>query len=842
MEPLTLHLVEAVMRLNKTLFLGCTAFALLAVMPAIGPALAQSAEVTGYTVDRAEVSFGNDTGSFVRNADGQWVQLSAKGQVLFRFEEAGRDATSLFLFDRSRNFRMQLDLGDSTLSFRDAANQKAVFATITSAYAAAPSGGSNRAPSQTTSSATQTKQPTPNQQDDANFNPFADDTAPGNAATTTPSQTTRNPRDAINAAGGRPAFTQTGGAGGGAGGGGTTSTAKASALSFDGPWVADGEIATETGDGIATGVTWRFPEAIWIQTEADGSLTIDFDAVPPAAPTSVSLSKTADNQYAGSGYTAQFTPITAKNIRLLLTGGGRRRDFSISKVPSGAKLSRSRIKPDSDEEIDTFTAGNLVPRYNDMFLSYRAEKMDLFNAGKGQGLPIFKAPSTTDFSIERNLQSKTVPYGVRGKEIRRTEGNQLESVITNASSFEKSMSVNYGVSGSFRGVSAGAEATREQSRGSNQSAGTTKAFGLARAEIYVLFLDKPNAILEPDFKYDILELAKGSITAEQFRIKYGTHYANAIHFGGIGKAERTVTTRDFKEWAKESTSVKVNGGMDAGPAASVKANGGLTLASGSSQGGTSMFSNEKWSSVGGSGSMTPNGWSVDERNSVPVRYDLKPLSELISPIFFGEEWSTPLRSGLIQARAMLDNEITRYLRSQPKAEDRSTGPLVYQLTFHSIQCVNNGDDGKAPAELYGKLKAVVRSLDGEEAIQLIDASEDLMKTVSCDGGEELPIDKTALVVASRDASAEQGSFHLYAEGLKENDPTALLIDDPINVLPLGMTMIGNLPIPEFGKWVKFKDWNASTPRTDIPGTQVSNIGNATEGPDLRVRVSFKLIQ
>ncbi len=819
------------------LLLNCATAGIVLVSPLAGPVLAQEQVVNGLNAARVEFN----QGSVIESAaPGVWQEYDPQGRPNFRFEERGRDDWSIYLYDPSRNMQVQIDLHTRQLLMVLPNGERPAFGTITGASGTPKMAAHQPAPSPRQSLQNQSAHTVPAApsaapaapktvaQDDE-FNPFADPAQSG-PASASPAQTTagsapnpRSPRDVIAAAAGQPAFTR------GAPAAGSAASGSASSI-FDGPWVANTKVADSRGDGIASAVTWNMREAIWI-TSTDSAITIHFDANPVG---SLTLAKVSDTQYSGGGYSARFKVIDRKNMRLTLTGGGSSREYAISKGPSGVKLSRTRSRPETDEEIDTFTAGNLIPRYNDMLFSFRSEKMDLFSANRGRALQIFKGPESTDFSIEPDFQAKTIPLGLRAVEIRRSEGNQLEAVITNTASFEKSMSMNFGISGSFKGVSGGWEFSREESKGADRSDGSTKAFGLARAEVYALLLDKPNMLLSADFRYDILQLAEGEISAQAFVGKYGTHYANAIHYGGIGKAQRTVTTAEFKQWTKESTGYKQEGGFDAGPAGSIKAKGGLTMASGDSRGGSSMFSTENWSASGGSGSMTSLGWNVDERNAVPVRYDLRPLSDLISPIFFGEEWSTSARGGLLQARSSLDAEITRTLQSQPKASDRLLGPIIYRLKFHSLVCVNNGDDGKDDAELYGQIKAKVHGLEGFQDVMLLDASVDNMATLSCSGGKEYPIGREVLVAGNRTPNgAGQGSFQIQATAVHENDPTALVIDDPITVWP---------PSPAFDAYIFLKDWNAKQPRTDIAGTAITNPKGKTEGPDIRVKVSFEAIQ
>lgn len=808
---------------------------------------AQAQTVDGRNV--ASISFDGTTGTetIASTGDKRWDHVDGRGQLIASLNEIQRDDWSVYLQNAARDTIFQIDLFTGKVTTNSSAAGRRELGTIASRSMQA--GPRQTAMSAATPSPAPTPRVTPTPTPaptpapgtgDADFDPFADPSDPADTAAT-PSSEPRDNRSIItSAANKQPAFTQR-----------VNDTVSAAAKpAFNGQWIAEGKEAESSGNGIDSAITWAFPEALWINTATDRSISIHFDANPNG---SITLTKVGEGQFSGSGYSANFAVIDKKNIRLTLTGGSSSREFRIATVPSGAKLSRSRIQPETDEEIDTFTAGNLVPRFNDMFFSYRSEKMDLFSSQRGVALRIFKAPGTTDFSIESNFQSKTIPYGLRAKEIRVTEGKQLESMITNMASFEKSMSMNFGVTGSFKGATFAADASREVSSGAERSDGGTKAFGVARTEIYVLFLDKPNMLLDPGFKYDVLQLAENRMTAQAFRSKYGTHYANAIHYGGIGKNQRTVTTAEYKRWAKESTSYKQEGGFDGGPAATLKSRGGFTQASGNSNGGNSMFSSETWTAVGGSGSMGPNGWNVDQTNTVPVRYDLRPLSELISPMFFGEEWSSPKRAGLLNARAMLDREITSHMQSQPQPLDRNFGPTIYELTFHSLECVNNGDEGRAAAGLYGKITARLWEIDAEPTSLVLfnNPTEGDDQMVKCDGSPGIPINQTVYLTSLKTGTDrnKHAAFQITTEGLFENDNSFTDLDDPIQSMkqndPRGILAGVN---PTFAQqfrdigWLYLKDWKADSPRTDLAETVITNSPGVSYGPNLRIRVSFKEVQ
>ena len=89
-----------------------------------------------------QVDFGQSggrLGSYVRTASGQWEERNTQGQVLFRFLETGRDRTSVYLEDRTRNVSIQIDLSTRKIIYSDAKTAKVplydvVSSSTTAAY------------------------------------------------------------------------------------------------------------------------------------------------------------------------------------------------------------------------------------------------------------------------------------------------------------------------------------------------------------------------------------------------------------------------------------------------------------------------------------------------------------------------------------------------------------------------------------------------------------------------------------------------------------------------------------------------------------------------------------
>ena len=58
-------------------------------------------------------------GSFVSRGGGQWQELNASGQVGFTFQETGRDATTIHLFDASRSVYLDLEIANKRVQYKD---------------------------------------------------------------------------------------------------------------------------------------------------------------------------------------------------------------------------------------------------------------------------------------------------------------------------------------------------------------------------------------------------------------------------------------------------------------------------------------------------------------------------------------------------------------------------------------------------------------------------------------------------------------------------------------------------------------------------------------------------
>lgn len=82
--------------------------------------VAQAATTTGRNANIVE--FGDNAGklgTFRQTGSNQWVEQNKQGKTTFNFKETHRDDWSVYLYDASRNVRLQLDLHRNRVGYSD---------------------------------------------------------------------------------------------------------------------------------------------------------------------------------------------------------------------------------------------------------------------------------------------------------------------------------------------------------------------------------------------------------------------------------------------------------------------------------------------------------------------------------------------------------------------------------------------------------------------------------------------------------------------------------------------------------------------------------------------------
>jgi len=82
--------------------------------------LAYAGSVNGRNVNRVQV----DQGTFRQVGTRSWIEQNQYGQQVFSFQETHRDDWSVYLYDASRNVRLQLDMHRKIVGYSDGNNPR----------------------------------------------------------------------------------------------------------------------------------------------------------------------------------------------------------------------------------------------------------------------------------------------------------------------------------------------------------------------------------------------------------------------------------------------------------------------------------------------------------------------------------------------------------------------------------------------------------------------------------------------------------------------------------------------------------------------------------------------
>lgn len=518
----------------------------------------------------------------------------------------------------------------------------------------------------------------------------------------------------------------------------------------EGVWVELNRRTQPEGDGTRTAITWSSPKYLRVIPLSDNSVALLTGGIATAWNV---LNRQSETRYSGSGMNVNITK-TADSLYLNVSGGSISGRYEIARTANG-DFSRDRFDiPDRDSRRGLFNQDGLTREWNTNFHSFDGLDMNLFDPLAGRRQQIFKQPGDFDYAIDDNL-NLGLPYGLRGYRTRMSSSRQTEALITNAASFQRSMSMNFGGGISTPKASFGASYSYEKTSGTRQRSSNMSALGFARIERYTLILDEPNAQLSENFKRAVESLADGRMSAQNFVSTFGTHYAKAISYGGLGKAEKTMTSMQVAEFLSEKSSYSANGG-----AKGATLNGGFSEGKSTENSTESVFTRDEFEAVGGSGAMSFNGWQVSDNDTVPVRYDLRRLSDLITPLFFDMK-SFEDATKYLRAHNKLRTAIDQRMNGAPPFANGYAGPKFYEIELHSLRCTAKGDEKTDTVTLRGNMELAYTDDTGPKSISLF--SNAAGEAMTCGSGRKNLTLKPLIVLSngsSGSSSRDFGSFSI----------------------------------------------------------------------------------
>lgn len=485
------------------------------------------------------------------------------------------------------------------------------------------------------------------------------------------------------------------------------------------------------------------------------------------------VTKKADNIYSSqiSSVSIKRGPVERQDIMNLSVKGAfgfLSGQYRRATLPDNLVLSRDRNDPetmaDRPKRSDKFA--NIATLYEPSLVGYDIFNISPLQPNSGRKGHLFEQHGAQDYSFDDKI-SIAVPYGLRGIEVAASENDNAKVSVTSEQETQKQMSMSMGAS--ILGF--GANFSKEKTQSARQSVSSSLEITFARIPRYALVLDLPNMELNYFFRHAIEGLINGDNNYEGLLSSFGTHYANAVTYGGLGFVEEHISTQEsadslFKKW--NASGEMSDGGK--GPGGNTGANFGSGNGEGERSATGISTSSKKFRAVGGSGTFNEAGWVVNDDHLAPIMYDLRPISELINPILFPTEGKSKKIIKLLMVRQKLQSMIKQKLANAPRLSNiKPKASRAYRVSFQNIRCTSPGSHVRSSIKLSGEIVAKFNDSLGSRELKLFSSpvEETTAPTVSiaC-GPKSVPMvltNKQMVLIKSLDNPVDL-SF-----GVKPND-------------------------------------------------------------------------
>lgn len=443
------------------------------------------------------------------------------------------------------------------------------------------------------------------------------------------------------------------------------------------------------------------------------------------------------------------------------------RHYERAKLPFSLALSSNRFAAEQQGQRtardDSFST--LVKLYQPNLYGYDPNNINPIEPGSGKMKQIFATADLQDYSFDDAL-SKGVPYGLKGYNLLKSS-NTVRTIST-SSEVQAQKETSRAMGANVPGFGASFSEDFVEKNRNASTASTT--LSLLKAHSYALVQDFPNGKLHFYFRSLIQTLidqpASDLAAYDKIVEDYGTHYANAITYGGMAYNERSTSSRESAQTLVEKWKANFSGESNG-------VGGNLGQGQGNTDGTYSSFSEtkENWTSIGGSGAFDKGSFQVNDDKLMPVAYDLRPISDLVNNIYFPTEGDQKKIMRVLQVRQNLGHAINKKLASLPRLSNASS-PMssVYRLNVSSIKCTSGGAQDRSKLQLSGKFDLKINDSLGERTENIFNVpivERERVQVVKLDCGEQAQVhsvNKDFVLVNSLDRPVEP-TFELVAEDL-----------------------------------------------------------------------------
>ncbi|MFO0909066.1 MAG: MAC/perforin domain-containing protein [Isosphaeraceae bacterium] len=279
---------------------------------------------------------------------------------------------------------------------------------------------------------------------------------------------------------------------------------------------------------------------------------------------------------------------------------------------------------------------------------YHVPRLDARNyqLGTGTSHNVFEWPDDESTDYQTTAAGKIIPRGLFYRNDREGNGSVRTTVSMTSQEHQEAWSCNLGLSGGYGGMAAFSLDTSYQSESATmQEQETGSTLAMTHEVKHALVLDRSTMRLDPTFTERVERLrdlylagiADDALNAECARLvdDFGTNYPYAVCYGGTAYQEKKYESSRLSRMQGSGFSVQAKLETEF-LAARAGVSGGYSQNSKDTTGTAARNEADSIITIGGE-IAHGGGWSVPDRSEVPVLLDLRPLTELLSPLYFDDK-------------------------------------------------------------------------------------------------------------------------------------------------------------------------------------------------------------
>lgn len=529
---------------------------------------------------------------------------------------------------------------------------------------------------------------------------------------------------------------------------------------FEGIWATEGELqeALPKNVGIKPMKSGQVLNGTWVPKDYYVIRRVDTDpsgktveVTKSTAPTEVGVYVSATDDL----YRAQkplngirsftWSPSESNKARIRLADGTMLSRPKVSDQELAKTVDATKVSMEDAWLVDKIPLGLL---FN--FAGYDITEINPFNLMKHFKAPVFAPGATTGYEFK---DRKIVPHGLQFIKRDLNEYFYSESAISNEKEMQQATSFAIGLNVAAKGkgdppsdkpkAAAGINYAKSEMSGTSENKNMMRAFGFAQIHDYVLILDQAHMKLSVGFLDIIADIkANRRPVSDLFKV-YGTHYPHAVTYGAAGRTSMRFDASDVRSWAENTESVNASitipvKAMEITPSIEMRTENKESMRMASSN------KVERFSGVGGNASSNINAFQADANRVVPVLFDLRPIYELINPIYFDDP------EVLGRVRTEIVKEWDARFAGISLSDDRSLEPKVYEYKIQGLRCANRKAD---TMDMFGKIEFTFPDEQGPRVVDLLAGStKTSTRRIDCAAGTIAPGTEfaTITIVGQRD--------------------------------------------------------------------------------------------